>query len=161
MIAICYIMKILSRHYFFCPTTTTVSLLMAAVCTCSRLEEQEKLVTAEGLYRRALSLDDTNPEAKEALHKITETIQVSGPHFTRSHTHPHTQTGASCKQDSLLLLLFQSQRWLIDATLQFFIHDLVVPSVTAFNTELARTMNTRICKGKTCIIKFVSVLLYI
>lgn len=53
---------------------------------CSRLEEQEKLVTAEGLYRRALSLDDTNPEAKEALHKITETIQVSGPHWTESYT---------------------------------------------------------------------------
>lgn len=44
-----------------------------------RLEEQEKLVTAEGLYRRALSLDGSNPEAQEALHKITETIQVSGP----------------------------------------------------------------------------------
>lgn len=43
----------------------------------SRLEEQEKLVTAEGLYRRALDLDDANAEAQEALHKITETIQVS------------------------------------------------------------------------------------
>ncbi|XP_042272881.1 tetratricopeptide repeat protein 14 isoform X2 [Thunnus maccoyii] len=42
-----------------------------------QLEEQEKLVTAEGLYRRALSLDDSNPEAQEALHKITETIQKS------------------------------------------------------------------------------------
>uniref|UniRef100_UPI0037E83353 tetratricopeptide repeat protein 14 isoform X2 n=1 Tax=Semicossyphus pulcher TaxID=241346 RepID=UPI0037E83353 len=42
-----------------------------------QLEEQEKLVTAEGLYRRALSLDDLNPEAKEALHKITDTIQKS------------------------------------------------------------------------------------
>ncbi|XP_013882877.1 fragile X mental retardation syndrome-related protein 1 isoform X4 [Austrofundulus limnaeus] len=40
-----------------------------------QLEEQEKLVTAEGLYRRALSLDDSNPEAKEAMHNITETIQ--------------------------------------------------------------------------------------
>lgn len=53
----------------------------------SRLEEQEKLVTAEGLYRRALSLDDLNPEAQEALHKITDTIQVSGPqhaHNTRA-----------------------------------------------------------------------------
>lgn len=47
-----------------------------------RLEEQEKLVTAEGLYRKALSLDETNPEAKEALQHITETIQVSGPHYT-------------------------------------------------------------------------------
>nr|XP_046248018.1 tetratricopeptide repeat protein 14 isoform X2 [Scatophagus argus] len=42
-----------------------------------QLEEQEKLVTAEGLYRRALSLDDLNPEAQEALQKITETIQKS------------------------------------------------------------------------------------
>lgn len=49
-----------------------------------QLEEQEKLVTAEGLYRRALSLDESNPEAQEALHKITDTIQVSGPQHTRS-----------------------------------------------------------------------------
>lgn len=42
-----------------------------------QLEEQEKLVTAEGLYRRALSLDETNPEAQDALHKITDTIQKS------------------------------------------------------------------------------------
>ncbi|XP_069560810.1 tetratricopeptide repeat protein 14 isoform X1 [Brachyistius frenatus] len=42
-----------------------------------QLEEQEKLVTAEGLYRKALSLDDANPEAQEALHKITDTIQKS------------------------------------------------------------------------------------
>lgn len=48
----------------------------------SRLEGQEKLVTAEGLYRRALSLDESNPEAQEALHKITDTIQVSGPQHT-------------------------------------------------------------------------------
>lgn len=55
--------------------------LFFGVC---RLEEQEKLVTAEGLYRRALSLDDLNPEAQEALHKITETIQVSGPQHAGS-----------------------------------------------------------------------------
>ncbi|XP_071760320.2 tetratricopeptide repeat protein 14 isoform X1 [Centroberyx gerrardi] len=42
-----------------------------------QLEEQEKLVTAEGLYRRALSLDDSYPEAQEALRKITDTIQKS------------------------------------------------------------------------------------
>ncbi|XP_033821653.1 tetratricopeptide repeat protein 14 isoform X1 [Periophthalmus magnuspinnatus] len=42
-----------------------------------QLEEQEKLVTAEGLYRRALSLDETNTEAQDALNKITETIQKS------------------------------------------------------------------------------------
>lgn len=44
---------------------------------CQRLEEQEKLVTAEGLYRRALALDASNAEAQEALRKITQTIQVS------------------------------------------------------------------------------------
>lgn len=59
---------------------------MMVALVCSRLEEQEKLVTAEGLYRRALSLDETNPEAKEALRKITETIQVSGPHWMESYT---------------------------------------------------------------------------
>lgn len=64
-----------------------MSLLTMGALVCSRLEEQEKLVTAEGLYRRALSLDETNPEAKEALHKITETIQVSGPHYAHTHTH--------------------------------------------------------------------------
>nr|XP_020472701.1 tetratricopeptide repeat protein 14 isoform X1 [Monopterus albus]XP_020472702.1 tetratricopeptide repeat protein 14 isoform X1 [Monopterus albus] len=42
-----------------------------------QFEGQEKLVTAEGMYRRALSLDDSNPEAQEALHKITDTIQKS------------------------------------------------------------------------------------
>ncbi|XP_041791786.1 tetratricopeptide repeat protein 14 isoform X2 [Chelmon rostratus] len=42
-----------------------------------QLEEQEKLVTAERLYRKALSLDDLNPEAQDALHKITDTIQKS------------------------------------------------------------------------------------
>ncbi|XP_028260254.1 tetratricopeptide repeat protein 14 [Parambassis ranga] len=42
-----------------------------------QLEEQEKLVTAEGLYRRALSLDDSNPEAQEALRKITDAMQKS------------------------------------------------------------------------------------
>ncbi|KAG7242290.1 hypothetical protein INR49_023965 [Caranx melampygus] len=42
-----------------------------------QLEEQEKLVTAEGMYRRALALDDSNSEAQEALRKITDTIQKS------------------------------------------------------------------------------------
>lgn len=61
------------------------------VCAC-RLEEQEKLVTAEGLYRRALALDGSNSEAQEALHKITDTIQVSG-HNTRIHTHAYVPEG--------------------------------------------------------------------
>lgn len=52
-----------------------------------RLEEQDKLVTAEGLYKRALSLDDSNPEAKEAMHNITETIQVSGIEHSHSLIH--------------------------------------------------------------------------
>lgn len=50
---------------------------IVCVCVSGRLEEQEKLVTAEGLYRRALSLDDKNLDAQDALRKITDTIQVS------------------------------------------------------------------------------------
>lgn len=46
---------------------------------CPRLEEEEKLVTAEGLYRRALTLDDSYHEAQEALRKIQLLIQVSWP----------------------------------------------------------------------------------
>lgn len=65
----------------------------------SRLEEQEKLVTAEGLYRRALSLDDLNPEAQQALHKITDAIQVSGPQ------HTHTQTNNAFLRPNLNVLL--------------------------------------------------------
>lgn len=41
-----------------------------------RLEE-EKLVTAEGLYKKAIALDDTFHEAKEALRKLQLHIQVS------------------------------------------------------------------------------------
>lgn len=66
--------------------------LSGLLCLCLfRLEEHEKLVTAEGLYRRALSLDDSNPEAQEALHKITDTIQVSRP-----HTHTWGWRGKQC-----------------------------------------------------------------
>lgn len=42
-----------------------------------QLEEQEKLVTAEGLYRKALALDETFQEAEEALKKLQLRIQVS------------------------------------------------------------------------------------
>ncbi|CAL1593365.1 unnamed protein product [Knipowitschia caucasica] len=42
-----------------------------------QLEEQEKLVTAEGLYRKSLSLDETNSEAQDALNRITLMIQKS------------------------------------------------------------------------------------
>ncbi|XP_029606989.1 tetratricopeptide repeat protein 14 isoform X2 [Salmo trutta] len=42
-----------------------------------QLEEEEKLVTAEGLYRKALALDDSFQDAKEALKKIELLIQKS------------------------------------------------------------------------------------
>ncbi|XP_056615530.1 tetratricopeptide repeat protein 14 [Triplophysa dalaica] len=42
-----------------------------------QLEEEEKLVTAEGLYKRAISLDDTFQEASEALEKLQIRIQKS------------------------------------------------------------------------------------
>ncbi|KAG5851484.1 hypothetical protein ANANG_G00093920 [Anguilla anguilla] len=42
-----------------------------------QLEEQEKLVTAEGLYRKALALDETFQEAEEALKKLQLRIQKS------------------------------------------------------------------------------------
>ncbi|XP_053369309.1 tetratricopeptide repeat protein 14 [Clarias gariepinus] len=40
-----------------------------------QLEEEEKLVTAEGLYKKAIALDDTFHEAKEALRKLQLHIQ--------------------------------------------------------------------------------------
>ncbi|XP_073699988.1 tetratricopeptide repeat protein 14 [Garra rufa] len=42
-----------------------------------QLEEEEKLVTAEGLYKRAIALDDTFQEAAEALEKLQIRIQKS------------------------------------------------------------------------------------
>ncbi|XP_066564935.1 tetratricopeptide repeat protein 14 [Amia ocellicauda] len=42
-----------------------------------QLEEEEKLVTAEHLYRKALTLDDTFQEADEALKKLQQHIQKS------------------------------------------------------------------------------------
>uniref|UniRef100_A0A672SA73 Tetratricopeptide repeat domain 14 n=1 Tax=Sinocyclocheilus grahami TaxID=75366 RepID=A0A672SA73_SINGR len=44
---------------------------------CPKLEEEEKLVTAEGLYKRATVLDDTFQEAAEALAKLQLRIQKS------------------------------------------------------------------------------------
>ncbi|XP_053719094.1 tetratricopeptide repeat protein 14 isoform X3 [Synchiropus splendidus] len=41
-----------------------------------RLEEQDQLVTAESLYRKASELDSSNTEAKAALSKITDMIKV-------------------------------------------------------------------------------------
>lgn len=43
----------------------------------ARLEEEEKLVSAEVLYRRASALDQTFQEAAEALEKLQLRIQVS------------------------------------------------------------------------------------
>ncbi|XP_056460234.1 tetratricopeptide repeat protein 14 isoform X1 [Gadus chalcogrammus] len=57
-----------------------------------QLQEQEKFVTAEGLYRRALSLDDSYPEAQAALRRITDTIQVSWPQHARTNARSHTHT---------------------------------------------------------------------
>lgn len=45
--------------------------------SCARLEEEEKLVSAEVLYRRASALDQTFQEAAEALEKLQLRIQVS------------------------------------------------------------------------------------
>ncbi|MBN3277996.1 TTC14 protein, partial [Polyodon spathula] len=42
-----------------------------------QVEEEEKLVTAEGLYRKALALDETFEEAEEALQKLQKHIQKS------------------------------------------------------------------------------------
>ncbi|TRY84114.1 hypothetical protein DNTS_032955, partial [Danionella cerebrum] len=42
-----------------------------------QLEREEKLVTAEGLYRKALTIDDMHQEAKEALEKLNIRIQKS------------------------------------------------------------------------------------
>lgn len=55
----------------------------------ARLEEEEKLVTAEGLYRKALALDETFKEAEEALKKLQVHIQVS-------HSTPLTGFGFGC-----------------------------------------------------------------
>lgn len=42
-----------------------------------RLEEEEKLVTAERVYTRAIVLDNTFQEATEALEKLQIRIQES------------------------------------------------------------------------------------
>uniref|UniRef100_A0A8C4SNV1 Tetratricopeptide repeat domain 14 n=1 Tax=Erpetoichthys calabaricus TaxID=27687 RepID=A0A8C4SNV1_ERPCA len=50
-----------------------------------QLEDEEKLVTAEGLYRKALALDETFQEAEEALRKLQKHIQVRLFTFLYSH----------------------------------------------------------------------------
>lgn len=44
---------------------------------CTRLEEEEKLVSAEGLYKKALALDEHFQDANEAFKKLQMRIQVS------------------------------------------------------------------------------------
>uniref|UniRef100_A0A8C1E908 Tetratricopeptide repeat domain 14 n=1 Tax=Cyprinus carpio carpio TaxID=630221 RepID=A0A8C1E908_CYPCA len=62
-----------------CPTHRNAKkyLCQTLVERGGQLEEEEKLVTAEGLYRRATVLDDTFQEAAEALAKLQLRIQVS------------------------------------------------------------------------------------
>lgn len=62
-----------------CPTHRNAKkyLCQTLVERGGQLEEEEKLVTAEGLYKRAVVLDDTFREAAEALEKLQIRIQVS------------------------------------------------------------------------------------
>uniref|UniRef100_A0A6Q2XVH3 S1 motif domain-containing protein n=1 Tax=Esox lucius TaxID=8010 RepID=A0A6Q2XVH3_ESOLU len=62
-----------------CPTHRNAKkyLCQTLVERGGQLEEEEKLVTAEGFYRKALALDDSFPDAKEALRKIELLIQKS------------------------------------------------------------------------------------
>ncbi|KAL7855333.1 hypothetical protein SRHO_G00175230 [Serrasalmus rhombeus] len=60
-----------------CPTHRNAKkyLCQTLVERGGQLEEEEKLVTAEGLYKRAIALDDTFQEADEALQKLQMRIQ--------------------------------------------------------------------------------------
>ncbi|XDV21924.1 hypothetical protein PO909_026920 [Leuciscus waleckii] len=62
-----------------CPTHRNAKkyLCQTLVERGGQLEEEEKLVTAEGLYKRAVVLDDTFREAAEALEKLQIRIQKS------------------------------------------------------------------------------------
>ncbi|XP_051978050.1 tetratricopeptide repeat protein 14 [Xyrauchen texanus] len=62
-----------------CPTHRNAKkyLCQTLVERGGQLEEEEKLVTAEGLYKRAIVLDDTLQEATEALEKLQIRIQKS------------------------------------------------------------------------------------
>ncbi|KAK9967811.1 hypothetical protein ABG768_002177 [Culter alburnus] len=62
-----------------CPTHRNAKkyLCQTLVERGGQLEEEEKLVTAEGLYKRAIVLDDTFQEAVEALEKLQIRIQKS------------------------------------------------------------------------------------
>ncbi|KAG9351165.1 hypothetical protein JZ751_025055 [Albula glossodonta] len=62
-----------------CPTHRNAKkyLCQTLVERGGQLEEEEKLVTAETLYKKALTLDETFQEASEALQKLQLRIQVS------------------------------------------------------------------------------------
>ncbi|XP_041126334.1 tetratricopeptide repeat protein 14-like isoform X2 [Polyodon spathula] len=62
-----------------CPTHRNARkyLCQTLVQRGGQVEEEEQLVTAEGLYRKALALDDTFEEAEEALQKLQKHIQKS------------------------------------------------------------------------------------
>ncbi|XP_062306332.1 tetratricopeptide repeat protein 14 isoform X4 [Osmerus eperlanus] len=87
-----------------CPTHRNAKkyLCQTLVERGGQLEEQEKLVTAEGLYRRALALDSTFPDAQEAMTKIQLLIQVSWakhtPHLP-SHLTQRTHTSPTLSPD--------------------------------------------------------------
>ncbi|KAK7137353.1 hypothetical protein R3I93_017436 [Phoxinus phoxinus] len=71
-----------------CPTHRNAKkyLCQTLVERGGQLEEEEKLVTAEGLYKRAVVLDDTFREAAEALEKLQIRIQVSWINLTVTDT---------------------------------------------------------------------------
>ncbi|XP_060797147.1 tetratricopeptide repeat protein 14 isoform X2 [Neoarius graeffei] len=60
-----------------CPTHRNAKkyLCQTLVERGGQLEEEEKLITAEGLYKKAIALDNTFHEAKEALRKLQMHIQ--------------------------------------------------------------------------------------
>ncbi|XP_036442165.1 tetratricopeptide repeat protein 14 isoform X3 [Colossoma macropomum] len=66
-----------------CPTHRNAKkyLCQTLVERGGQLEEEEKLVTAEGLYKRAIALDDTFQEADEALQKLQMRIQLPTNYF--------------------------------------------------------------------------------
>lgn len=72
-----------------CPTHRNAKkyLCQTLVERGGQVEEEEKLVTAESLYKRALVLDDTFKEAAEALEKLQIRIQVSWRNLSAS---PHS-----------------------------------------------------------------------
>ncbi|XP_066503964.1 tetratricopeptide repeat protein 14 isoform X2 [Hoplias malabaricus] len=84
-----------------CPTHRNAKkyLCQTLVERGGQLEEEEKLVTAEGLYKRAMALDDTFQEAGEALTKlqmrIQKTLQLKAEEASREkEKQPTAETSA-------------------------------------------------------------------